>query len=83
MGDQHSRVLQVDHPVPDNSGDTQCTVQKSFLRAGEHSLTLKPGKVSAAELVIGAGHEVVQRTQYISYQLPVLGIDGPGDIGEA
>lgn len=66
MGDRHSSVLQVDHPVPYGSGNAQSIVQELLLGAGEHSLSLKPGKMPAAQLVIGAGHEVVQCTEYVS-----------------
>jgi len=83
MGDRHSCVLQIDHPVPDGFSHVQSIVQETFLGTGEHSLPLEPGKMHTAQLVIGAGHEVVKRAEDVPHELPVLGVDGPCDIRQA
>lgn len=82
-GHQHAGVLEIDHAPPDYSRHVQALLEEAFLSTGEERLVAEAREVRSAEFRVGAGHVVVQRGQHVTYQLPVLGIESAGDIGQS
>ncbi len=82
VGDLHAGVQQVDHALPHADGHAHHLGDPSLLQRLQGAAFVA-GEVATVQGHVGAGHEGVEGVDYVASQLSILGIQHPGDLGDA
>ncbi|KPX76969.1 hypothetical protein ALO53_200028 [Pseudomonas amygdali pv. photiniae] len=72
--------MDIDHLLPNVSGQVERFTHVLLLDRGQCAVALESHKVVFQQLQILAGHEGIEGRNNVFGQLPVLGIDRPGDV---